>query len=249
MSLAVLLALFFSQVVPAHSTHYPKHGGVFFPAAGDTRHVEGVWPRQRLLNVYVYDEDSRPLALERLRAMSGRVVIGTATFPLVLRAHDRMFEARIPTLKIPAELIVELRWPGRAEPEGLQVIFPHLTDVRARTFALEPTVMPRTLAGLLEALRKDAIDGERLIDEGQSAYVFGPAVRAKDHALALDPFVAALAADPRARAESAVRAAVRAAWLLHTAGDDGTIEQTREAAAQLRDAVKDVASLLGPVRR
>jgi hypothetical protein len=243
-----LLALLLVQDATTHSTHNARHGGMFFPAFGDTLHVEGVWDRQGLLKVFLTDEAGRPLSVDRLQAVHGRVVIGRSESPLVLRAHDLMFEGRIPRMTAPVELLVELRLPGHPEPEGLYFIFPRLTDTRALSFASEPTVIPRTLAGILDALNRDAGEGERLIAAGQSAYVFGPALKARDHVLALERFVAPLDADRRARAESAMRKTVRAAWLLHTAGDDGTPEQARAATVDLRAAVDDVIAVLGAAR-
>ena len=50
------LALLLVQDVTTHSTHNARHGGTFFPAFGDTLHVEGVWDRQGLLKVFLTDE-------------------------------------------------------------------------------------------------------------------------------------------------------------------------------------------------
>lgn len=244
----LLALLLFAQDPAEHSTHYSKHGGIFFTIADDTVHAEGVWPRQGLFRIYIYDQASQPLPAARLRAISGHLQIGTVSRKLVLREHERMFEARIPILTLPGELQVQLKLPGRAALEGFQFIFPQLSDERAMTFALEPTVIPATLAGLLDALRQDVRDCERLIEGGQSAYAFGPAVRARDHGLALERHAARLAPDPRAGAESAVRDVVRAAWLVHTVVDNGTIEQIREALSELRAAVDGAPAAFGRKR-
>ena len=193
MSLVGLLALLLLlQDIAPHGTHNPRHGGVFFSSRDDTFHVEGARPRQRTLKIYVTDAADRPLGPAGLRAIRGRVLIGNAVFPLILREHDRLFEARIPVLRPPAELIVELRSPGRAEPDGFQFIFGGFTDERALSFATDPTVIPRTLPGVLDALKKDVRDAERLMADNQSAYVFAPALRARDHVLALDRYLTTL---------------------------------------------------------
>jgi hypothetical protein len=245
---ALLALVLLAQQGPEHSTHYPRHGGQFVTDAGDTVHIEAVWPRQGLFRLYLYDQSSQPLPVSRLRAVTGRVMIGHASWKLVLREHDRVFEARIPVLKLPGELDLELKLTGRDAVAGYHFVFPVLSDEHAMTFALEPTVIPATLAGLLDALRKDVRDCERLIDSGQSAYAFGPAVRARDHGLALERYAARLAPHPRAGAESAVRDVVRAAWLVHTVVDNGTIEQTRAALEQLRAAVGDAPAAFGRKR-
>jgi len=247
MSLFGIVVLLLLQDI-VHGTHNARHGGVFFSSRDDTFHVEGVWPRQRTLKVYVTDAADRPLDAARLRAIRGRVLIGNADFPLVLREQDRLFEARIPVLRPPAELIVELRTPGQAEPDGFQFIFGGFSDERALSFSTDPTVIPRTLPGVLDALKRDVRDAERLMADNQSAYVFAPALRARDHALALERHFTTLPPGRRPRAEAAIRAAVRAAWLLHTAGDDGTPPQAQAATAELRAAVDDVVAAMGPKR-
>ena len=79
---------------PPHSTHNAKHGGEFFLAAGDTLHVEGVWPQQRVFKLYVYDAASLPLSRERMQRVRGRVNVGGQELPLILARDGSHLEAR-----------------------------------------------------------------------------------------------------------------------------------------------------------
>src|SRR5262249_42150563 len=142
-----------------------------------------------------------------------------------LQMDEGRFEARIPTLKLPGEIALRVTLGGNRQPEGFYFIFPTYSDESALTFALEPTVIPATLSGIVDALHDDVRDAERLIERQQPAFLFAPAARGSDHALALDAYLPRLAADARARAAEAIRAAVRTSWLLHLAADNGTEEQ------------------------
>lgn len=244
MLLAVVLAVvLLTQPAPAHTTHYPRHGGLLFPVAGDTLHVEGTWPSQRLFRLYVYDVDSRPLPAERLRAISGQVEAAGVISPLTLREDDGFFEARLPTLKLPAEMALQLTLAGGAN-EGIHFIFPSHSDERALTFALEPTVIPETLPATIAALRADVRDAEALMAQQQSAYVFGPAIRVRDHALALERFLPP-PGEARIRVEAHIREAVRVSWQAHLAADEGTVAQVQVALDELRRIVHELATELG----
>lgn len=243
MPFAAVLAVTLMIQSATHTTHYPRYGGQLFPVAGDTLHIEGTWPAQRVFRLYVYDVDSRPLPAERLRQISGRVEAGGSTAALVLADGEGFFEARVPTLKLPAEIVLYLALANGAE-DGAYFIFPAHSDDRALTFALEPTVIPETLALTLAALRDDVAGAEALMEQQQSAFVFGPSIRARDHALALERFLPA-SGEARARAEAQIREAVRVAWLLHIASDEGTVAQVQAALDELRRAVAELALAFG----
>lgn len=240
----VLAACLLAQAAAPHTTHYPRHGGVFFPAAGDTLHIEGAWPAQRVFKLHVYDQASRPLPLERLRTITGSVTAAGATAPLVLRDEDGWFEARIPSLPLPGELTVQLRFVPDGEPEGFHFIFPGYTDERALTFALEPTVLQDSAAGLLTAMQDDVREVAALIERHQSAYAFAPAVRLRDRLLALEKFLPPAGHAMHRRADAALRDAVRVSWLLHVAADEGAPPQLAAALEEMRAALAEVTVVI-----
>lgn len=236
---AAVAVLVLQQAIGVHTTHYPRHGGLFFTAFNDTLHVEGTWPSQRLLRIYVSEADGGAVSRERLKSISGIVEAGGAKSGLRLR-DDGVFEARVPTLKSPAEIQVLLTENG--ETGGMHFIFASHSDERALSFALEPTVIPATLQRTLAALREDVADAADLMEKQQSAFVFAPAVRARDHGLSLERF---LPAEPGARAiaEAAIRETVRIAWLLHITVDEDSEAQVRLAIDELRRAVDELPAL------
>jgi hypothetical protein len=241
-------ALFFPQAAPAHSLHNPKHGGIFFPAAQDTLHIEGVWPAQRLFKLYLYDEVDRPLAPARVRGIHAWIEAKGQQVPLIPAADGSFLVARVPPMSVPAQIPVQIRLTEGAEPEGFYFTFADYSDEQALGFSLEPTVIPATSAGVVAALRGDGREAETLVARHENAFVFAPATRGKDHALALERFLPQLAAGRRPRAAAAIRAVVRAAWLLHTAGDDGTADQVSAAAAGFRAAIDEAAAAFGITR-
>lgn len=225
-----------------HLPHEPLHGGQFFSAAQDTLHVEGVWPEQRRFKLFVADQWGRPLPEARLRELAGRIVVGDVSVPLAVAADAEYLEARLPTLKMPAELSLVLSVPGR-EDEGFQFSFHAYSDERnAVSFPIEPTIIPDSLPGILAALRADGDDIDAVFSRGQLAFVYAPADRARDHALALEAHLPGLAVAKRAQAEELIRIAVRAAWLLHVASDEGTLAQANMARTGLSAAMAKVAA-------
>lgn len=230
---------------PPHSTHNPKHGGQFLLAANDTLHVEGVWPQQRVFKLFVYDASSRPLPPDRMRELRGYVEAAGQTAPLVLAADGSAFEARVPPLSPPAAITVSMALTRGVEAEGFSFIFPGFSDEHAPSFDLEPTLIPSSVRGLLAALGADGRDADRLVRRQETAYVFAPAVHARDHALALEPFLGRLPERRRPAAVAAIRTLVRTSWRLHIAGDDGTSEDVRAAAGALREAIDELVGAFG----
>jgi hypothetical protein len=223
-----------------HLPHEPLHGGQFFVAARDTLHIEGVWPEQRRFKLFVADEWGRPLPEARLRELGGRIVVGDVSAPLAVAADAEYLEARLPTLKMPADLSLVLSVPGR-EDEGFQFSFHAYSDERnAVRYPIEPTVIPDSLPGILAALKVDGDDIDAVFSRGQLAFVYAPADRARDHVLALEAYLPGLAVAKRAQAEELIRTAVRAAWLLHVASDEGTLAQAHAARTGLSTAVAEV---------
>src|SRR5207245_4042345 len=76
-----------------HGNHNPQHGGQFFMASDNWHHVEGVFSRGAF-QLYVYDDYSRPLTIEQLRRVKGRVTTGHADAPLTVARGGRFLEAR-----------------------------------------------------------------------------------------------------------------------------------------------------------
>jgi hypothetical protein len=102
-----------------HGDHNPKHGGQFFMAPNNW-HVEVTHPSRGVFRVYCYDEYSKPFMPKGFTARlevpgeSGRAP-AQATFKLPGRRSPYL-EARVPTLGLPAIVVVRVRFQAD-EPE------------------------------------------------------------------------------------------------------------------------------------
>jgi hypothetical protein len=232
----------------AEHNHTPLHGGVLLPAAHDTLHIEAVWPMQRIVRVFIYDQAMRPMAPDRRLDIRGRIGVGSETFAL-RPSDDGFLEARIPSSPIPAQMTLDIAWT-RGPDERFNLVFPaYSVDSRAFDFTLPPTPIPDTLSGLLAALRDDARDAHASVDGDGLIFAYAPAVRARDHLLALEAYVPRLAPSRRPRAEAALLAAVRGAWLLHIAADSGISPwQISGSVGVLTEALDEVVDAFGGTR-
>lgn len=103
----------------AHQDHNPKHGGTFFMAMDNHHHLEGVLERPGIFRVYLYDGHTRPLAPDKMKLASGRVLVGDSDdppeIPLTLSRDGRTLEAVLDGgTKLPVTLTLLLRFPGMA---------------------------------------------------------------------------------------------------------------------------------------
>src|SRR5262245_3378806 len=90
-----------------HGNHNPQHGGQFFMAPDNWTHLEGTLPQDRLVRIYVYDDYTKPLPLEKLAPIRGHVITkvtagGTTketSFPLVAARNGQYLEAKLDTAR------------------------------------------------------------------------------------------------------------------------------------------------------
>jgi hypothetical protein len=247
-----------------HGNHNPQHGGQFFMAADNWHHLEGVWPEQGAFRVYFYDDYSKPLAIDRLRQVAGRIVTKEApadgageakeleAFPLELSPDGQPFLiARIGTLPMPAEITAKIKLRAEVDEQRFDFVFQGLSTesesapVMGGVVALEPTMIPDTVAGIIGSLQDQDRELKQLVDSGQFGLLYVTAFRARDLALALEAHAAALPGDRRTRAEAAATRMVQAAWLLDAAGDLGNRAQVVAAYARFTAGLVDAAALFG----
>lgn len=233
---------------PTH-VHAAQHGGILLPINGNTLHVEAAWPAPRIVRVFVSDEMMRQVSQEQLHGINGQVVVGSETFPL-RQSPEGFLEAQIPEQSVPAQLTLRLTLPPGGDEKQFALTFrDQSVDSGVVDFMLPPTPIPPTMEGIVAALREDGRDARATVSGRDLVFAYAPAARARDHLLALEPHVAMLAPAAQPRAAAAILAAVRAAWLLHTASDAGLSPfQTAGAVDILVDALEDVVSAFGPSR-
>ncbi len=106
-----------------HGNHNPQHGGQFFMAPDNWTHVEGTFPKDRLVRIYAYDDYTKPLPPEKFAAISGHVITKVTTggttketsFPLVAARNGQYFEAKVDTA-LPAAIVAKVTLkPGGPE--------------------------------------------------------------------------------------------------------------------------------------
>ena len=102
----------------AHGNHNPQHGGQFFMAPDNWHHIEGAYLSTGVFRLYLYDDFTKPLPLDQVRAATARIVtkqtFDTATkttkelaaAPLV--RNGRFLEARIGRLALPAQMTAKV---------------------------------------------------------------------------------------------------------------------------------------------
>jgi hypothetical protein len=109
-------------------------------------------------------------------------------------------------------------------------------------YLVPPTVIPKTLTGILEKLRKDESAGQALLDGTSTEGPYPLFTRVRDLSVAIEAYLPRLAPARRARASLAVRETVRLAWIVHEAQDFGEPGQVRTGLQQLRAAIVELVA-------
>ncbi len=250
-------------VQSTHANHNPRHGGLFFMAPDLWHHLEGAYLADETFRVYLYDDYTRPLAPDLIKGVTGRVVMketfDTATrttkelsvAPLALSADGEYLEARVGSIRLPAEMTAKLKFKRDAEEYRFDFAFPNFsTDTSPAPGGPAPSLfeVPDEPAAVLTLLgERVQIIGD-LVKKGAFSEVWVPAFQAKDLALALDVRTRTLPRPLRAKAEVAVERLVRAAWMLDAAGDTGNRADVEQAYAALTRAAADVEAVYGARR-
>ena len=251
-----------------HGDHNPKHGGLFFMAPDNWHHIEGTYPAAGRFRVYIYDDYTRPLSSTAARKIRGRVVTKEvfdasrntsrelASAPLVLARNGAYFEARIESLRPPAQMTAKISFTAGDKDSRFDFTFPaYSKDVSpsAAALAAAPTTdrLPKadsmTLAALLADLRARDKEAAALVANGPFGGLYVPALRAKDVALAIQALLARQERAPGARRnalETHVKQLVVAAYQLDNFGDLGNAEKIREAYLSFSTAVTAIGSLV-----
>ena len=250
----------------AHGDHNAKHGGIFFMAPDNWHHLEGAYPAAGRFRVYVYDDFSKPLTLEKARKVRGRVVTKEtidpktgrtrelASTPLVLARNGAFFEARIDA-PLPAKLTAKIAFiPGDKESRFDFAFSEFTRDVPAATTtkaasnapnAPNAPTAPNAPGSLLTDLKARIAEVETLLKTGNLGAVYVPALQAKD--LALEIQVKQTDAN-QDRIEATVKQIVLAAYQLDNYGDVGDAEQAQHAFRRLSAAGSQLDSLLSERR-
>lgn len=109
--------------------------------------------------------------------------------------------------------------------------------------ATDETRLPKDVAGLLAELDTRASDVAKLVNAGELAQVWLPAMGTKTVALMLDTHASALPERQRAAASAAVKQIVMASWEIDNYGDLGNLQKINDAHRRLAAAVQSLKAL------
>lgn len=98
----------------AHGNHNPQHGGQFFMASDNWHHLEGTYQPTGVFRMYLYDDYTKPLPVNQVRAVKATIVTkdsqtGKETSVPLVRT-GRMLEARIGKLPMPAAMYAQVQF-------------------------------------------------------------------------------------------------------------------------------------------
>jgi hypothetical protein len=251
------MALVLSTSARPHQDHNPKHGGVFFMAPDAWHHLEGVYPEEGVLRVYLYDNFSRPL---NAGSFEGRAVLEESfdeaaarpveilTYPLLPSRDGEYLEARVGAGPLPRPITAKIRFAPGGPFERFDFVFANLSagaDDLAPRASPTDLVAPATASDLAAAIAERHRRVRRLVLEGAFNRIYVPALEAKDLALALESQAAAAPGSDRAAVAWALKELVRSAWLLDDYGDLGNRVLVEDAYRRFEEASTTIASLYG----
>jgi hypothetical protein len=139
------------RTLRAHGNHNPQHGGQFFMAPDNWHHLEGTYPRDRTVRIYIYDDYARPLGSRRMKDVQGRVVtrerFDPATkqttelksFALKASRDGTYLEARIDPAKLPMEVTAKLKLSKDAPEYRFDFTFREVTRDPNQLAPVAPT--------------------------------------------------------------------------------------------------------------
>lgn len=252
------------QRAAAHGNHNPQHGGQFFMAQDYWHHVEGVYPSPGVFRLYLYDDYTKPLAADRVKAMAARIVTKeetdpktfvtkeVASVPLAVAGDGAYLEAAVDTLPLPANVTMQAVFEPGGKEQRFDFAFadfstdsmPAALDVASRLMMEIPDTPGELVTMLVE--RRDALT--EIVGRGGLSEVWVPALQGKDLALALELHAREFPRARRVEVETASRAIVLAAFRLDSAGDRGERDVVQRAAEAFAAGVTVMQSAFGGIR-
>lgn len=112
-----------------HMDHTPKHGGSFFMAPGNFYHLEGTYPAAGEFRVYIYDDHTKPITVEKV---SGKATYKEKAYDLKPSDGNAYFVAELPKDAPPVAISADLNLTdptsGKTATEHFDFEFDKLTE-------------------------------------------------------------------------------------------------------------------------
>jgi heavy metal-binding protein len=121
------------RVVRAHGDHNPRHGGQFFMAEDKWHHLEATYQRGGPLRIYLYDNFTKDLAGNDVRAIAGRAVVLDANLasiesvPLTPSRDGRTLEARLTKAALPLRVQARVKFKEATREQPFDFTFQSFT--------------------------------------------------------------------------------------------------------------------------
>jgi hypothetical protein len=212
-------------VMMAHGDHNPRHGGVLFMAPNGYHHLEGTLDEAGEFRLYLYDDFTRPLAVDGFHARAG-------DRPLQASADGSCLSATLEPSANPVEVVLHLRFPEEAGDTRFDFVFSRGAEA---SLALAEFRIPESAEDVYQEILRRNRRIQDLIRNGAWPDLYIPALEAKD-------LVLALGEKEGERIERPARKLVRAAWLLDTHGDRGSRLEVEAAYRLFEEAVSELAT-------
>ena len=240
-----------------HQDHNPKHGGMFFMAPDNWHHLEGTYPKEGVFRIFLYDNFSEPIEVERFR---GRAVLQESfdpvskqtdellAYPLRPSSDGNFLEAEVGTVSLPLEITAKIQFQDNGNFERFDFIFQEVSldvnlDSGLPPVSLQQFMIPIATADIVAAIVDRGKTVRELIESGRLTEIYLPALQAKDLALALEPRMEIHNREDEPVARWALKQLVRSAWLLDDYGDMGNREKIEETYVLFNESVRRIEDI------
>jgi predicted RNA-binding Zn-ribbon protein involved in translation (DUF1610 family) len=215
-------------VAMAHGDHNPRYGGILFMAPNGYHHLEGTLEEDGedgKFRLYLYDDFTRPLAVEGFQARAGNV-------PMEASADGSFLSVNLERSLDPVEVVLHLRFPDETEEARFDFIFSRAAEA---SLALSEFRIPESAEDVYREILRRNERIQELLRRGAWPDLYIPALEAKD-------LVLALSEKTGEKVERPAKKLVRAAWLLDTHGDRGNRLEVEAAYRLFEEAVSELSA-------